>query len=212
MFTELSPSADPRLAAVLAAARAPAELPLPGEAAALTAYRTGQGKSWFRLGNRSAHLIAASLFSGVVFAGSVAAAASGAMPLPIVGAHHQASAPAADSTDATTATSSTESTGTGDMADSAGPGASGHPAAQPIVPGSVAKGAATCATASHDTCQAGRHGKAAAAHSHRAGHAARPAAAGHATVHRPAAVPVHGLATDLVHPHTFRLRRTHVSG
>ena len=145
MFTELSPSADPRLAAVFAAARAPAELPLPGESAALTAYRKAQGKSWFRLGNRSAYLIAGSLFSGVVFAGSVAAAATGAMPLPIVGAHHQASAPAAGSTDNTATTGSTEPTSAGDVTDSAGPGTSGHPAAQPTVPGSVAKGAATCA-------------------------------------------------------------------
>jgi hypothetical protein len=219
MFTDLDPSADPRLAAVFAAARAPAELPLPGEDVAVAAYRAQHrpGKSWFRAGNRPAQLIAASLFSTVVFAGSVAAAAAGALPLPIGGGHHHTTTSGStDGADTTAADSGTEdqSTSTVDMTDSGGPGTAGHPSVQPTDLGSVAKGAATCAAASQGTCQAGRHGKAADAHSHRAASPSAPggpAAAGHPTVQRPVVTP-HGLRPDFVHPQGLQLLRSRVNG
>src|SRR3954453_14111110 len=103
MITELAPGADPRLAALFAAASAPAELPLTGEPAALTAYRRAHGPWRLRgpprpppgasprahgpsrlaslLGPRPVHLLVAGLCSGVLLAGGVATAATGAVPI-----------------------------------------------------------------------------------------------------------------------------------
>jgi len=180
MITELDPGADPRLAAVFAAASAPAELPLAGELEALTAYRRSHGRSRIAglLGPRPVHLVVAALCSGVVLAGGVATAATGSMP--IVGHLHSAPTPTTRSSgetqndDATSAGSDRQRTddetdGANDIGDS-GPGTAGHPAADHTL-GSVARGAATCTAASHGTCQAGQHGKALAAHTHRRGHA-----------------------------------------
>ena len=165
MITELDPGADPRLAALFAAAAAPAELPVRGETQALAVYRRSSGKSWFavRLSARPAQMVAAALFGGVLVAGGVATAATGS--LPIVGHHHATpAAPTHDGqTDAVDAGTGAATTGTSDGTDTAGPGSPGHPQAQPTL-GSVAKGADTCTAASHGTCQAGQHGKAATAH------------------------------------------------
>src|SRR4051794_28623935 len=172
MITELAPGADPRLAALFAAASAPAELPLSGEPAALTAYRRAHRPSRIAglLGPRPVHMVAAALFSGVILAGGVATAATGSVP--IVGHHHAApvtTAPSSDGsqtdtadTDDTDGAAADETSGADDTGGS-GPGTAGHPATSPTL-GSVAKGAATCTAASHGTCQAGRHGKALDAH------------------------------------------------
>ena len=187
MITELDPGADPRLAALFAAAAAPAELPVPGEPEALAVYRRSPGKSWFavRLGARPAQMAAAALFGGVLVAGGVATAATGS--LPIVGHHHAAPAsPSHDGqTDGVDAGTDEVTTDTSDVAETGGPGSAGHREAQPTL-GSVAKGAQTCTAASHGTCQAGQHGKAATAHdSH-----LPTAAASHRGTHGPARVRV----------------------
>ena len=210
MITQLEPGADPRLAALFAAASAPAELPLAGEPAALTAYRRAHGRSWFAslLGPRPVHLAVAAVCSGVIFAGGVATAASGS--LPIVGHHHTATAPTTTSSgDAETAAA--DATGGDDAADDetgsaadigdAGPGTDGHPGAAPTL-GSVAKGAATCTAASQGTCQAGRHGMALAAHEPHHG-TAQAAAHAHtrASASHRGAQPAHALG----------LRRSHGS-
>jgi hypothetical protein len=204
MLTDLEPGSDPRLAAVFAAAHAPAELPLPGETAALAAYRRAEGRSWFsvRLGARPAQMIAAALFGGFLVAGGVATAATGSLPLP--GLHHhstdaQAPATGTDSTDGTVEgvpTGDDESTSATDMTDTGGPGTPGHLG----VLGSVQKGIDTCTEASQGTCQAGQHGKALSAHdphsapslpsaatTHRSSTAGTPGAAGlhQAATHRP---------------------------
>ena len=207
MITELEPGADPRLAALFAAASAPAELPMAGEPAALTAYRRAHGRSWFAslLGPRPAHLAVAAAFSGVIFAGGVATAATGSMPF--VGHHQTTAATTTSSDDETTAVDATADASTDDETDTAvdlgdaGPGTDGHPAAGPTL-GSVAKGAATCTAASQGSCQAGQHGKALAAHAAHHG-AAQAAARRHAhanpsAVHR-AAHPPHAAA--LARPH-----------
>jgi hypothetical protein len=169
MITELDPGSDPRLAALFAAASAPAEQPVAGEPQALTAYRRSQGRSRFAVvfGARPVQVVAAAMFGGVLLAGGVATAATGS--LPIVGHHRPApattAAPTGDRTDSeidTMASGGTDTTPMSDVGDS-GPRSAGHPAAQPIR-GGVAKGAATCAAASHGTCQAGQHGRALAAH------------------------------------------------
>jgi len=191
MITELAPGADPRLAALFAAASAPAELPLSGEPAALTAYRRAHRPSRVAslLGPRPVHMVAAALFSGVILAGGVATAATGSVP--IVGHHHAAPVTTADShddgqtdsadTDDTAITDGTAADVTSDADDigDSGPGTAGHPATTPAL-GSVAKGAATCTAASHGTCQAGQHGKAVDAHTHHVTTQARVAQHRHA--------------------------------
>ena len=184
MFTDVEPGSDPRLAAVFSAARAPAEPPFPGEAEALAAYRRPRGKSWFgfRGGARPAQLVAAAIFGGFVVAGGVATAATGTLPL--VGIHHQHGSPAAsvapsDAADPDAAPASDDETTTDTtVPETGGPGSAGHPATL----GSVAKGIAACTAASDGKCQAGRHGKALAAHDHH-GTPSLPSAA---TVHRSA--------------------------
>jgi hypothetical protein len=205
MLTDLEPGSDPRLAAVFAAAHAPAEPPCPGEEAALAAYRKAEGRSWFtvRLGRRPAQMIAAALFGGFLVAGGVATAATGSLPIPGLHQHHstdvQAPAAADDGTDGTVAGAQSgddESSTATELPDTGGPGTPGHPG----VLGSVQKGIDTCTAASKGTCQAGQHGKALVAHdqhtppslpsaatTHRSSHASDPGAAGltHAATHRP---------------------------
>jgi hypothetical protein len=89
---DLLGSDDPALAALLAAAAAPADPgPLPGEAAALAAFRAAvteplpiTGRRSHRppphKGHRSLRLAAAALTGSVVLAGGLAAAATGSLP------------------------------------------------------------------------------------------------------------------------------------
>jgi hypothetical protein len=175
MFTDQEPGSDPRLAAVIAAAGAPAESPLPGEAAARTAYRrelTRHGRLLPRLRARPAQAVAAALFGGVLVAGGVATAATGSLPL--VGTHHSGhhaparpTAPTRASGHSHPAAPSASSTGT--TSDRPGGRSSTHAHSATHSLGSVAKGAATCTSASGGTCRAGRRGAAASAHDHRSG-------------------------------------------
>jgi hypothetical protein len=85
-------SDDPALAALLAAAGAPADAgPLPGEAEALAAFRAANGQPLAGVGHRprrarratgrtSLRLAAAALTGSVVLAGGLAAAATGSLP------------------------------------------------------------------------------------------------------------------------------------
>jgi hypothetical protein len=74
---------DPILAGLFDAATAPAEAPLPGELAALAAFRAQTAP--LRRHRRPAALMAAAAFGGAVMVGGVAAAATGSMPL--LGSH-----------------------------------------------------------------------------------------------------------------------------
>ena len=217
MLTDLEPGSDPRLAAVFSAAKAPAELPVPGEAAALTAYRKLDGRSWFsiRMGARPAQMIAAALFGGLVVAGGVATAATGSLPL--VGGHQphatHVQAPATqDSTDATDATAADDgSTSATDLTDTGGPGTGGHPAAL----GSVQKGIDTCTAASKGKCRAGQHGKALTAHDGHSAPSLPSAASTHRSTHAHgpgAAATTHRLHLASAHVSSARLRTPHVRG
>ena len=87
---------DPAVAAVLAAAAAPAEGPVPGEAAALAAFRSVHHPhrrfSMARFSDK-AKLIAAAVFGGVVVISGAATAATGNMPLVSHGHSHSHSTP-----------------------------------------------------------------------------------------------------------------------
>ncbi|HEU5035257.1 MAG TPA: hypothetical protein VFT62_10955 [Mycobacteriales bacterium] len=75
---------DPMVAAVLAAAKAPAEAPLPGEAAALAAFREVHQPARRKRSMRAREnvkLLAAAVFGGVVMVSGVATAAVGHVPL-----------------------------------------------------------------------------------------------------------------------------------
>jgi hypothetical protein len=150
---------DPQIAAVLAAAAAPAEAPLPGEAAALAAFRHAhQPARRLRVLHPADNLklFAAALCGGVVMVSGVAAAATGTLPL--VGSHHASHAhptkvhQPADGTDETGDVGGTDTGGNGhgseisDLAHT--PGLTG-----------VEKGQTICTAASAGKCQAGTHGK-----------------------------------------------------
>jgi hypothetical protein len=161
------------VAAVLAAATAPAEAPLPGEAAALAAFRhSHRSPRRLRLLRPADNLklFAATLCGGVVIASGVAAAATGTMPLVNHHSSHAHPANGHSTTNGTAGDTSSEDTSGGTSADE--PGAQGKhqgPAVSDLAhtPGltGVDKGQAVCATASDSQCQAGTHGSAAGTHS-----------------------------------------------
>lgn len=214
MLTDLEPGSDPRLAAVFSAAKAPAELPVPGEAAALSAYRRLDGKSWLRtrLGARPAQLVAAALFGGLVVAGGAAAAATGS--LPIVGSHtthaNHSQAPATTDSTAGDSTSGDETSSGTDLTDTGGPGTDGHPA----VLGSVQKGIDTCTQASKGKCHAGQHGKALQAHDAHPAPTLPSAATTHRSTHAATAGGAASSHRHLVagHVSSARLRTPHLRG
>src|SRR5437899_2772408 len=70
---------DPRIAALLTAAAAPAEAPLPGEAAAFAAFRRVHGTGPRR--SMRSTLVASALFGALVTVGGAAAAATGTLPV-----------------------------------------------------------------------------------------------------------------------------------
>jgi hypothetical protein len=88
-MTDRIPPVDPRVDAVLAAAVAPAEAPLPGEEAALRAFREAYPVT--ARPRRVAALVSASLLGVAVMAGGVAAAAGG---LPFGGSRPPVQVPA----------------------------------------------------------------------------------------------------------------------
>ena len=169
---------DAKLAALLQAAAAPAESPLPGEAAALAAFRELHGRGpgrrglavvggWARTGRRSPKLVAAATFGAVVMATGAAAAATGSLPLTPLGSvthlihpAHPAH-PVAPSHPAVPAAPapSEPTTGQPGVHAGAGGGACDGSGTSRTVPG-----AAVCPAASHDSCAAGQHGTATRAH------------------------------------------------
>jgi hypothetical protein len=113
---------DQMVAAVLAAAKAPAEAPLPGEAAALAAFREVHQPARRKRSMRAREnvkLLAAAVFGGVVMVSGVATAAVGHVPLvhPNSNANthatshqQQGSDDATDTDETTTTTTTTTST------------------------------------------------------------------------------------------------------
>ena len=202
-------SRDPLVAAVLAAACAPAEAPMAGEAAAraafLRAYTTRKGGFWPRM-SLGARATAAAAFGTLVMAGGVATAATGNLPAvtSVLGGGHGHSQHATG-----------PQTSTGDEAalasysgqvpnDAPGKGATISDLATSTASTGVDKGAEICTAASDGKCQAGTHGQdgsnTAAAHK-RGPHAGADASStgrATATVHRtahqePVVLPSHGL-------------------
>jgi hypothetical protein len=169
-MTDYMHADDPAVAAVLAAAAAPAEGPVPGEAAALAAYRSvHHPHRRLRMSRFSekAKLIAAAVFGGVVVISGVATAATGSLPLVSHGhSHpHPATSHAPDgtdddqsgdvgSTDDTTGTT-TDTTGTDQ---NSGKGSAVSTLTHSLPQGH--KGPAVCTLASNGKCQAGQHGQA----------------------------------------------------
>src|SRR4051812_4503417 len=167
---------DPLVAAVLAAAAAPAEAPMPGEAEALAAFRE-MHRPTRRLHvirpSENLKLFAAALCGGVVMISGAAAAATGT--LPVVGSSHsshphvtKSHAPESDDQDATeTDTEDTQGTedsqGTADAPDTEGSGTDqGKGSEISTLTHSLPqghKGSAVCTVASEGKCQAGQHGQ-----------------------------------------------------
>jgi hypothetical protein len=166
---------DPRVQAVLAAAAAPAEAPLPGEAAALAAYREVhppiRRNRPMRI-RENAKLLAAALFGGVVMASGVATAATGGGFLVSHDHTPKSHAPAVtqqdgDNEDATNdvedsnADSNTADSNTADAnTDNTNndKGAAVSDLARTTDPGK-GHGAAVCTLASAGKCQSGTHGQ-----------------------------------------------------
>jgi hypothetical protein len=167
---------DPAVAAVLAAAAAPAEGPVPGEAEALMAFRSvHHPRRRIRMPKYSekAKLIAAAVFGGVVVISGAATAATGSLPLVSHGHSHPTPATShtpdandddqgedvQDSTDTSTTDSTDASTNAnndhGSLVSGTAHGATGH------------KGGTVCKVASAGKCMpdngqsgANTHGKA----------------------------------------------------
>src|SRR3954469_4920894 len=159
---------DPAVAAVLAAAAAPAEGPVPGEAQALVAFRSvyqpHRGVRMSRFSDK-AKLIAAAIFGGVVVISGAAGAATGSLPLVSHGHSHSHPTPASthspdaddnedgDSTDASTPDSpdANQSDPNNDhgkaVSDAAHNAPKGH------------KGSTVCKVASDGKCKAGENGQ-----------------------------------------------------
>ena len=158
---------DPAVAAVLAAAAAPAEGPVPGEAEALTAFRSvHQPHRRIRMPRYSekAKLIAAAVFGGVVVLSGAATAATGSIPL-VHGHSHQPSTHTPDGTDDDQGTDVTDSTDT--ETPDADTGANDPNSDHGTLVSTTAhnapqghKGATVCAVASDGKCKAGQdHGQ-----------------------------------------------------
>lgn len=154
---------DPAVAAVLAAAAAPAEGPVPGEAAALAAFRSvHHPRRRFGMPRYSekAKLIAAAVFGGVVVISGAATAATGSLPLVSHGHQHSHPTPqtpgAGDDQSGDTG-DDVGTTDTTDTPDTPTPDAS-HPANHGNDVSTVAhntdgaKGQTVCATASEQRC------------------------------------------------------------
>ena len=164
---------DPAVAAVLAAASAPAEGPVPGEAEALTAFRSVyHPRRRLRMSRFSekAKLIAAAVFGGVVVISGAATAATGSLPIVSHGHSHQPSThtpdgsdddqgtDVEDSTDTPDSTDATDTTGTDSNDPSNDHGALVSGTAHSAPKGH--KGPAVCTVASEGKCKAGQdHGK-----------------------------------------------------
>jgi hypothetical protein len=162
---------DPAVAAVLAAAAAPAEGPVPGEAQALAVFRSvyqpQRGARMSRFSEK-AKLIAAAVFGGVVVISGAATAATGSLPIVSHGHSHAHPTPAATHTsdgsdddqgedvDETTDTSTDVTSPTGPDENN-GQGSAVSQFVQTLPKGH--RGPAVCAMASDGKCKAGEHGQ-----------------------------------------------------
>ena len=164
---------DPAVAAVLAAAAAPAEGPVPGEAAALAVFRSVHHPhrrfSMARFSDK-AKLIAAAVFGGVVVISGAATAATGHVPLVSHGHSHSTPQTPSDNqgdnqgedTGTTTDTTDTPDTNTND---NNGQGSTISDLAKTTAPG-PGHGRTVCTQASGGKCHTGgqsnatTHGKA----------------------------------------------------
>lgn len=168
MDTDRLRSSDPMVAAVLAAASAPAEAPLPGEAAALAAFRRVH-----RLSRRErvvqsmvrAKVAVLAITGGVVLASGVATAATGTLPgvSSVIGpahSHHHAPTHGSPVTPPTP-TGSTQSpagaSGPG-PADTSGKGSGVVPLATSPATSGADKGRTVCTFASDARCRVGQPG------------------------------------------------------
>ena len=162
---------DPAVAAVLAAAAAPAEGPVPGEAAALAAFRSvyqpHRGARMSRFSEK-AKLIAAAVFGGVVVISGAATAATGSLPIVSHGHSHPTPAsthsPDANDDDQGTDVEDSTDTSTSDSTDAnqSDPnndhGKAVSDAAHNAPKGH--KGSVVCKVASDNKCKAGQdHGQ-----------------------------------------------------
>jgi hypothetical protein len=155
----------PRVATVLAAAAAPAEVPMPGEAAALAAFRRAHtpGRSRRLRLSMTGRLAVAGTLGGLLMAGGVAAAATGTLPsVTSFGSLHQPHAVAS------TTGAQIPAGYSGEVPyDAPGYGARISDLATSTVTRGVVKGATVCAAASQDTCRAGLAGGSRADGTHR---------------------------------------------
>jgi hypothetical protein len=203
MDTDRLRSSDPLVAAVLAAAAAPAEAPLPGEAAALAVFRQiHQPSRRERVvqGLVRAKVAALAVAGGVVLASGVATAATGTLPgvSSVIGpAHSHGHGSGGHSPTGTTSPTGTVSspgsqgttdTGAPHPADSTGKGGAVVPLATNPATSGVDKGQAVCTYASDARCRVGQTGA--------------PTTGPHATHPTPRATPTHPAATGATHRRT----------
>jgi hypothetical protein len=162
---------DPAVAAVLAAAAAPAEGPVPGEAQALATFRSvyqpHRGVRMSRFSDK-AKLMAAAIFGGVVVISGAAGAATGSLPIGSHGQSHSHPTPKAthtpdgdddqgDDVDEATDTS-TEVTAPTGPDENNGKGSAVSQYVQTLPKGH--RGPAVCTMASDGKCKAGQdHGQ-----------------------------------------------------
>jgi len=148
---------DPKVAAVLAAAAAPAEGPVPGEAAALTVFRSmHRSHGRFRMSRYSdkAKLIAAAVFGGVVVISGAATAATGGLPLVSHG--HSQPHPSTSQTPSSDDQNGDTGTTTTDTPDTNGNGSSISQLAHQTPPPGETRGQMVCTQASNGQCKAGQ--------------------------------------------------------
>jgi hypothetical protein len=160
---------DPAVAAVLAAAAAPAEGPMPGEAEALAAFRSVHSprrRPRMSRYSEKAKLVAAAIFGGVVVISGAATAATGSLPIVSHGhSHpHPATSHTPDGTDDDQGEDADESTDTAtNVTDPAGPdelnGKGSEISAFVHVLPKGHRGPAVCTLASEGKCKAGQHGQ-----------------------------------------------------
>jgi len=198
---------DPKVAAILAAAAAPAEAPLPGELAALAAFReVHHPRRRFALMSRkseNAKVVAAAVFGGLVVLSGAAAAATGAIPVGHSSSHpsHVAKSHAPDAnddngTDSTDASDSADTT-TGSVStldQTQGNGSAISQLAHSLK-GQQHKGQTICIVASKGHCHAAQNQSGTTTH----GKSALPHGKAGATTHGQSGATTHGQAGATTH-------------
>jgi hypothetical protein len=208
-FTHLD---DPAVAALLAAAAAPAEGPMPGEAQALTAFRsvyTPRRRIHMPHFSEKAKLIAAAVFGGVVVISGAATAATGTLPVPGVShGHSHANPTKSHGPDANDDENSTDTSTTDGTNDNNGKGSAVSQLAHETPPPGTTHGQMVCTFASGGQCQAGQHGQSDATTHGKAG------TNDNATTHRQNTSTTHGKAgtNDNATSHRQNTSTTHGQG